>query len=186
MNRIKLFSLIFISAFLIVSCSKSSQLEKAALKQMEETMKEIAKDPSSVQLTNIKTVYSCDSICIIHYDFAAKNGFGGVSSEKMEYIYLLKADSKEETDKDGKTITVKGERMPYEFFINLDDDNAKSVLEIAREEYQKKIWKEGSPMDKMTEDEKKAFLIYNHALLSGIFRGRYVNQKTKSEDVDNW
>ena len=54
---------------LMTSCSESAKLEKAAKEQMETTFKEMARDPSSVQLSNIETVYSDDSLCILHCDF---------------------------------------------------------------------------------------------------------------------
>ena len=71
-------------------------LESEAKKQMEETMKELAKDPSSIQISNVETMFSDDSICILHFKFSGKNGFGGVSSDEMEYVYLTYHDSENE------------------------------------------------------------------------------------------
>ena len=62
-------------AMLISSCSNG--LESAAKEQMEKTMKELAKDPSSVQISNVETKFNNDSICILHFKFSGKNGFGG-------------------------------------------------------------------------------------------------------------
>ena len=73
---------------LMTSCSKSAKLEKAAKEQMEATFKEMARDPSSVSLSNIETVYSDDSLCILHCDFSAKNGLGAEVKDKCEYIFI--------------------------------------------------------------------------------------------------
>ena len=73
---------------LMTSCSESAKLEKAAKEQMETTFKEMARDPSSVQLSNIETVYSDDSLCILHCDFSAKNGLGAEVKDKCEYIFI--------------------------------------------------------------------------------------------------
>jgi hypothetical protein len=72
----------------MTSCSESAKLEKTAKEQMEATFKEIARDPSSVSLSNIETVYSDDSLCILHCDFSAKNGLGAEVKDKCEYIFI--------------------------------------------------------------------------------------------------
>ena len=66
------FTLVVVLA--VTSCSRSAKFEKVAKTQMEATFKEVAKDPSSVVVSNIQTVYSDDSLCILHSDFTAKNG----------------------------------------------------------------------------------------------------------------
>ena len=46
--------------FLVIAsfiCSCSQRYESEAKAQMEKTMKELAKDPSSVQITNLKTMF---------------------------------------------------------------------------------------------------------------------------------
>lgn len=72
----------------IASCTKSSKLKSEAEKQMEITFKEVAKDPSSVKLTNEEVVYNDDSLCIIHVDYAGKNGLGVEINSKFEYVML--------------------------------------------------------------------------------------------------
>lgn len=87
----KVLSILMLSAMamsLMTSCSKSAKLEKAAKEQMEATFKEMARDPSSVSLSNIETVYSDDSLCILHCDFSAKNGLGAEVKDKCEYIFI--------------------------------------------------------------------------------------------------
>lgn len=66
----------------------SEQFEDAAKEQMEKTFKEIAKNPDTVELTNIETKYLDDSLCIIHVDFTAENDLGTEITNKTEYIYL--------------------------------------------------------------------------------------------------
>ena len=78
-------------SIVIASC-QSSRLKSEAQKQMELTMKEFAKDPSSMKLSNEEVVYSDDSLCIIHYDYSGKNGFGNEITSKMEYVMLRHAD----------------------------------------------------------------------------------------------
>ena len=72
----------------LYSCSQKSKLESMAKDQMEKTFKEMAKHPESVKLTNSETIYSDDSLCIIHVDFSAKNGFGNDVKDRCEYIFI--------------------------------------------------------------------------------------------------
>lgn len=88
MRKIMYFSTLLLVCCLVVACSQSSKLESAAKKQMEATFKEMAKDPSSVKLSNMETVFSDDSLCIIHVDFSAKNGLGTEVKDRCEYIYI--------------------------------------------------------------------------------------------------
>lgn len=73
------------------SC-QSSKLKSAAQKQMEATLKEFAKDPSSLKLSNIEVVYSDDSLCIIHADCTSKNGLGNEITSQIEYVMLSQDD----------------------------------------------------------------------------------------------
>ena len=91
MKNLRLTSVLMLAVLMvtsIASCSKSAKLEKAAKEQMEVTLREVARDPSSVNLSNVETVYRDDSLCIIHCDFSAKNGFGNDVTDKCEYIFI--------------------------------------------------------------------------------------------------
>lgn len=90
MKHISLLSIFMLvsSMSIMTSCSQSSKLESLAKKQMESTFKELARDPSSVNLSNMETVYLDDSLCIIHCDFSAKNGLGTERTNKCEYIFI--------------------------------------------------------------------------------------------------
>lgn len=84
--------LILLLTCTIVSCSSPS-LEKVAKKQCTILLTEVAKDPSSVKLTNFRTVYQTDSLCILHAVFTAKNGLGVETSDDIEYIYYVGNDN---------------------------------------------------------------------------------------------
>ena len=91
MRKLRVLSIFMLAAMampFMTSCSESAKLESAAKKQMEATFKEMARDPSSVSLSNIETVYSDDSLCILHCDFSAKNGLGAEVKDKCEYIFI--------------------------------------------------------------------------------------------------
>ena len=87
----------FLSIIMLFMIACSS-IEKDAKKQMESTFKEIAKDPSSVKLTNTNIVFSNDSLCIIHVDCSAKNGIGTEIKRTCEYIFI-KSNKKSCNDK---------------------------------------------------------------------------------------
>ena len=164
MTKIKFVMFLFV-AVLISSCSKG--LESAAKEQMEETMKELAKDPSSIQISNVETKFNNDSICILHFKFSGKNGFGGVSSSEIEYIYLIH--------------TRAGNKTKWEAVRKLDDK--KSVLSQAKEDYQEKKW-ETDKNKNLSDEDKKAWYIHFVADLDMIFNGREID--SKDDDIENW
>lgn len=55
---------------------------------MESIFKEIAVNPSSVNISDVETVYSDDSLCIIHCNFSAKDNFGVDIKNNCEYIFI--------------------------------------------------------------------------------------------------
>ena len=137
---------------------------------MEITMNELAKDPSSVQITDVKTMISNDSICILHLRFSAKNGFGAVRTSLYEYIYLI---SNRHTEKE----TIE------ESVINLDKKDTKSVLEIAREDYNEKFL-ESDKISSMKDEDRKAWHIYLAASVHMVINGRIVGKD--KYDINNW
>ena len=172
MKKVKLVTCLFV-AMLITSCSNG--LESAAKEQMEKTMKELAKDPSSVQISNVETMFSNDSICILHYKFSGKNGFGGVSSDEMEYIYI--------------TFYLNGEKITKETALKLDEKE--SILEKARDSYREDKWliknSENEKFKNMSDEDKKAWYIHFEAQMYMIFNGREVGKTKPSKyDVDKW
>ena len=166
MKKIKSLVLLALTT-LIWSCSNG--LESAAKQQMEETMKELAKDPSSIQITNVETMFSNDSTCILHFKFSGKNGFGGVSSDEMEYIYI--------------TYHLKGKKITKETVFKLD--KKESILEIARDSYREKKWENDNNKD-LSDEDKKAWYIHFEAQFYMIFNGREVGKTKSKYDVDKW
>ena len=160
----KIFYLLVIAVF----CSCSNGLKNEAKKQMEKTFKELAKDPSSVSFNNVKVMFDNDSVCIIDLSVSAKNGFGAITSKEYEYVYLI--DTSDST------------KCKRELVRDLSE--IESIMKMARLAYQDKKWKKGSLVDKMSDDDKKAYYIYFYAHLSSLIMGRSVNYN--QNDVDNW
>ena len=90
------FFFFFIAVMLIVACSQSTKTSNEAKSAMEACIKELAKNPESVKLSNVTPVYANDSLTILHFDFTAKNGLGIESTDKMEYLYLIQGEKKYE------------------------------------------------------------------------------------------
>lgn len=109
----KLLSILLIACF-IISCDSTSKIEKDAKQTCNELFTELAKDPSSVNLSNFRTVYKTDSICILHLVFTAKNGLGVETSDDMEYIYFIGDDNK-----------------IYDSYVDLSDNDSIYVEETA-------------------------------------------------------
>ena len=88
----KIVSLFFFAfaAFLVVSSCSSpgSKIEKAAQAQVQATLTELAKDPSSVKFDNIQTKFLDDSLCILQMNWTAKNGLGHEVTDQIEYYYI--------------------------------------------------------------------------------------------------
>ena len=154
--------------FLLLLCSCSHSLKKEAIKQMEKTVRELAKDPSSVQINNLNVLFDDDSVCVMQFTFSAKNGFGAITSSKCEYVYLIYNDS----------IGTK-----REMFYELDKEH-ESVLKYPKEQYQEKKWGKGSYVDRLSDEEKKAYLIHSWARLMSIWSSRIVNEN--EDKVENW
>lgn len=84
-------------ALLLVSaCSQSQKTSSEAKTSMEALVKELARNPESVKIENVKAIYENDSLTILRFDFTGKNGLGVESTDKMEYIYLVENGKKYE------------------------------------------------------------------------------------------
>ena len=88
MKKLNVFGAIVLIVLALCSCSQKSKLESMDKEQMEKTFKEMAIDHDSVKLSNLETVFSDDSLCIIHVDFSAKHVFGYEVKDRYEYIYI--------------------------------------------------------------------------------------------------
>lgn len=165
MNRFVLFVLV---AALITSCSNS--VESDAIHQMEKTMKELAKDPSSVQILDIKTMFADDSLCILHYRISAKNGFGAMRTSRYEYVYLV---HKRFSNKE----------LRSEIVIDLEDKNDNSILDDARKYYKEKLYETDS-ISSLKEKDRKAYYLHFAADVRVIFHGRAIGEDIY--DIDDW
>ena len=88
MRNLNVLGTLVLFVLALCSCNQQSKLESMAKEQMEKTFKEMAKDPKSVKLTNSATVYSDDSLCIIHVDFSGDKWFGIEVKDRYEYIFI--------------------------------------------------------------------------------------------------
>lgn len=161
-------ALFMICSFLLTACSNG--VEKDAKQQMKQTIKELAKDPSSVQISDVKTMFSNDSLCILHFKFSAKNGFGAMRTSLYEYVYLV---HDRYSDKETRRESV----------IDLEDKDSKSVLDNARKNYKEKFLETDS-ISSLKDEERKAWHIYMAANMHMIFGGRTVGKD--KYDIDNW
>jgi uncharacterized protein YxeA len=108
--------LLIIASLAFVSCSNS--LESKARKQMEKTMLEMAKNPESVKIDNVKTIINNDSLCVLSFNARGQNSFGGYDRSNYEYYYV-------KSKKNGK------ER--YMEALQEIEDNKKGILESSEE-----------------------------------------------------
>lgn len=163
----KKYIVLILSVIFITSCSNG--LEKQAKEQLKKTMKEMLKNPDSATLTNVKTELNNDSICIIHFNCKAQNGFGGYTTNKYEYIYL-------KMDKKDKTVYKEG-------IFNLDD--TKSVIKKAKDfkktiaDIADKNIKKDKSADEIERDSINT--IYLIAMGNLIFSGREVEDDEGEE-----
>lgn len=102
------------------ACDKTAKIEKAAQDQCNKFFMEIAKDPESVKLSDFRTVYATDSMCILHLVFTAKNGLGVESSDDVEYIYFMGEDNN-----------------IYESYIDLSENDSIYLSEAELDNYKK-------------------------------------------------
>ncbi len=125
--------LFLVSAVVLLSaCSSDAKVEKAAKEQCNKLFVEIAKDPSSVKLSDFRTVYKTDSLCILHLVFTAKNGLGVENSDDMEYLYYVGQDGNQYESyldlSQRDSIFLNEDQMEVEkantFYANLDYANA--------------------------------------------------------------
>lgn len=91
----------------LVSCveSPSSKLESQAKDTFKVSYSKLIEDDKDAKLESTKTVFSNDSLCILHVNVKSKNGLGVDVTNKVEYLFL---------SQDGKF---------YEAFQDLDDDS---------------------------------------------------------------
>ena len=150
MKKIFYFTIVMALGLAMTACSKASKLESKAYEQMELTIKEMAMDAKSVSFMDEETVYSDDSLCIIHANMKAKNGLGIEITQKLEYIYI---------NSNGKN---------YESFSTLSQNNG---VYATKEDYDKN--KKGEIYEKLPYEAGMRYL----ATLKVVDEGREVGVK---------
>lgn len=143
MKKILLFLAVCALCFSLTSCGG---LESRAKKQMRETMEELAKAPDDMKIIKQKTIINNDSLCVIHFIFKGKNGFGGWNSSRIEYVYVRIEDE------------VSGGYKYKESVIELNDLDSNSVL------YE------------IMDGENKDKIIYKESVKQCIYGGRDVQE----------
>ncbi len=161
----KLF-IVLLGSFLFLSCSNG--LEDKAKNQLKKTMKELLKNPDSATLSNVKSILNNDSLCIIHFNCKAQNGFGGFTSSKYEYVFI-KSD-------------VDGETSYNEMVIDLDDEE--SIIEKSNDlldEVNKKTGNDKRKKNAQELEKDSINHIYFTASFHSIFKGRKVEANEGEE-----
>ena len=149
--------IIALSGVLLTACSnKAKELKEEAEKAMPQTINEVAKDPSSVKITNVTPVFSNDSLCILHFNLTAKNGLGIESTSKMEYVYMESSGKK------------------YEAYNKLDADSV----------YQNQTTFDKKKVGKIYENLPYESAMYYRAAILTNNNGRVVGDKEGEEEID--
>lgn len=156
MNKFSFFICILM-AVSITSCeNKAKELREEAEQAMPKVFNEVAKDPSSVKVANVNTVFSNDSLCIFHFNLTAKNGLGMETTSKMEYVYM-KAGGKK-----------------YEAYNSLDADSV----------YQDRTTFEKKKVGKIYENLSYESAIFYRAAILANNNGRVVGDKSGEEEIE--
>lgn len=144
MRKLLLVSLL---SFILTGCGT---IEDRAQNQMMQTLKEMANDPSSVEICDVDIVLSTDSTALLNCTFRANNVFGVKVRTKIEYIYSI------------------GEENTYECIRDLSQK--KSSVQIARESFDKLGY------DTYGTETTPSFVEYLETLvrIDAIFSGRKV------------
>lgn len=172
MKKTILSMLLAVVAVVLVSCNKASSFEKQAKKQMEITLKEMAKNPETFQINNVETKFCNDSTCVLHVKTKGQNGFGGWSTSNLEYIY------------------VKSSCNTYECVTDLEEE--KTVYNMVKDLYEEYRKPENNGLLKMKmlngkgweneTKESRANMIHSACVLTAAFSGRKIDKENKNDD----
>ncbi|MCR5645315.1 MAG: hypothetical protein K6F96_02835 [Bacteroidales bacterium] len=167
----KFLLVLIVVSFVVSGCTSS--IERKASKEMKRKMTEVAKIPESVKITNVKTAYVDDSLCILHYDFAGKNSYGAVVKNRYEFVYLIHDDY--------------GVGSVLAYYHDLEDD--KSVIELAKEDFKENELRFSEELkDKKKREENKKLCLKQEAYLQCWLNGYEVGEKDNDSeyDISNW
>lgn len=103
----KFFYSLLLVLFTLSSCSDNptSELEEQAKETFKISFAKMTEDDENVKIEKINTMFSNDSLCILHIEVKGKNKFGAEVTNKLEYLF---------TTQSGKS---------YEAFQDLDKDS---------------------------------------------------------------
>jgi hypothetical protein len=152
--------LLIIFAIIALSACKEN-IENVAIKQMEKTFERAGGETSGVE-----TIYKTDSICIIHLNCERRGRY-----YKLEYIYIL--------DKSGDEDLVRWELVR-------DLDKEKSIMECAKETYERHDWTDDSRVGKLPERERKDAILLIEACIKAYMSGHKIDKKKDVYNPDNW
>lgn len=167
MKKILMLLTVVLCSVILVSCSP---FERKAKEQMHKTMKEIAKNPATLKISDEKIMLSNDSICIIQFLASNKNEFGGEISTYMEYVYM---------DRKYKS----GERKLLETINIFDSDKAKQksiggsykkMINGTESDIDKELLEAKMEERKMSLKDAAADLTYHLAAINCLSHGREV------------
>lgn len=95
----KLIAIVMMLLPMLAFLTGCNSLESDAKRQMEDSFKELANDPSSIDVSDAQIVFSTDSCVVIQCTLRAKNAFGALVRSNMEYIYAIDKDCTREAIK---------------------------------------------------------------------------------------
>lgn len=95
----KLIAIVMMLLPMLAFLTGCNSLESDAKRQMEDSFKELANDPSSIDVSDAQIVFSTDSCVVIQCTLRAKNAFGALVRSNMEYIYAIDKDCTRESIK---------------------------------------------------------------------------------------
>lgn len=85
----KKFFVIAILSVVLCGCSnKTDEYERLAKEQLEKVIKRVAKNPDTYKISEVKTAYKQDSICVIRFIGHGENSFGGSSASRYEFVMV--------------------------------------------------------------------------------------------------
>lgn len=82
---------LFVVLLLLCCCNGKKDIEAMAKQQAEKTMREFARNPESIVISDMEVVFKTDSVCVLHFVQRGQNGFGGYSRENIEYMYCIQS-----------------------------------------------------------------------------------------------
>lgn len=172
----------------LVVCSCGS-FEDKAKEQLKSTIKEIAINPDTYKIDNLKTMYVCDSLCDLQFIGRGQNGLGGWSKSKFEYVYYYYTDDDGSHKYKEAIFDLEDDNSPYE----CANEEANHILEIIKNgEWEEKTKgtnkysmgvtvfnlyeaaKEGFPLN--DEEKVKDFVICKEIRLAVMFKSRVIEK----------